>query len=125
MKQFNTVRGPLRRVSPDVAHIAQQVLMLAAIGGPDDQTQRKAFIKIIPSIYVARKRMGATFKEITVWCSRCGLNLSESTVRAYYSQLQPQLQQECDAMMEKVTRQEEAIAAKSRIQFPNDSLPKL
>lgn len=97
------VKGPLRRFSAAESLAAREILtVVAAIGAFDDTTQRKAFIGLIPSIYVLRKQHRRTFKEITALCNRSGFVLSESTVRSYYSQFQPKLQKECDALLQEV-----------------------
>lgn len=98
-KQAKT--GPLHRISSDDFIFAQEVLSIAAlIGLPYEQTQRKAVIRLIPTVYVLREKMGFTFKQITALCNRCGFTLAESTIRVYYSQLLPLLQKECDVMMQ-------------------------
>jgi len=78
------IRRPLNRISANDAFVAREVLAtLAAIGEPPEQTQRRLFIKLIPIIYVMRKRFGYTFKQITKLCHTNGLKLTQSTIRVY------------------------------------------
>ncbi len=97
------IKGPLRRFSAEESLAASELLTVwAAIGVFDDTTQRKVFVTLVPSIYVLRKQRRRTFREITLLCNRAGFRLSESTVRSYYSQFQPKLQKECDALLREV-----------------------
>ena len=69
-------QGPLKRLPHIDFFTAEEVLKSAAIFiVPEDQTQRQAFEKLIPHLYVLRN------KDLL---NQCGFNLQPSTVRDYY-----------------------------------------
>jgi hypothetical protein len=106
--------GPLRRLTSDDYFVIKRVLAITArIGIPNDQTQRKAFKKMVPTIFAVRKKTGATFQEITTLFNKCGFALKQSTVRSYYAQFLPLLQKECEAMVQELTLEEEKLGAET------------
>lgn len=114
------IKGPLRRFSAAESLAASELLTVwAAIGVFDDTTQRKAFLSLVPSIYVLRKQRRRTFKEISALCHRAGFRLTESTVRSYYSQFQPKLQKECDALLREVVSHQRTLQTESQ-RFSDD-----
>ena len=92
----STHRGPLHRVSACQSKALGLALDSALENTvPDGRTQKATLIKLIPRIYVLRELKGYTFKEITKLINLCGWRFKESTVRDYYSQMQPQLVSAC------------------------------
>ena len=90
-------KGAIRRVSAEQFTVMGDVFDIYALGvKPDEQTQRQAFRKLLPSIFVMRKLHQYTFKKITAALAQCGLKLSESTVRVYFSKMLPKYQVECE-----------------------------
>lgn len=89
-------RGKLHRVSADQSSIGHELLLqIALLIEPNDQTQRRIFSNYLPEIYFLKKKKGYTFKFITKCLKEIGLNLSASSVRAYYSEMLPKRIQEC------------------------------
>ena len=90
----------LRRISAENYSVAKEVFKtLAALGEPTELTQRRLFIQLIPHVYVLRHRYNYTFKQISRLCNECGLKLSESTIRVYYSKFALQMKAECEAAL--------------------------
>ena len=60
-----------------------------------DGLREASFAKLIPNLYVLRELKGYTFKDITKLVNLCGCRLKQSTIRDYYSEMQPQLMAAC------------------------------
>lgn len=91
----------LHRISGDNFIITKEVFRIASLlPDPDELTQRKAFRKVMPRLYVLRKNMGYSFKQITALLVKCGFKLTPSSVRTYYSEFLPGQQSECDAELQ-------------------------
>jgi len=65
---------------------------------PEDQTQRQAFEKLMPNLYVLRSK-GFSWAQITKLLNECGLHLQPSTVRTYYSEMLAARMDICQARM--------------------------
>lgn len=99
-------RGKLQRISGDQLLLGRELLLQIALRMmPDDQTQRRFFSNYLPEIYFLKEKVGCTFKSITKYLKEIGLNLSESSVRAYYSEMLPKRLQECIGRAEELTEQ--------------------
>lgn len=80
-------RGPRPRVASDAFASAEEFLKAAAfIVVPEDQSQRKAFEKLMPHLYVLRDK-GCSFAQLAGLLTKCGLNLQPSTVRRYFEEM--------------------------------------
>ncbi|MDD4978728.1 MAG: hypothetical protein PHI29_08855 [Gallionella sp.] len=96
-EKVRTRKGPIRRISGEQFLIMGDVLDIYALGlNPIEQTQRQAFRKLLPNVHVMRILHKNSFKTITAALAQCGLKLSVSTVRVYYSKMLPKYQAECD-----------------------------
>lgn len=77
-------QGPLKRLPQTDFSTAEEVLKSAAIFiVPEDQTQRQAFEKLMPHLYVLRNK-GCSILQLTDLLNQCGFSLQPSTVRDYY-----------------------------------------
>ncbi len=77
---------PLHRIPSSDFSTAEEVLKAAALlVEPDDQTQRRAFSKLMPHLYVLRSK-GCSYRQLTVMLSQCGFRLQPSTVRDYFNE---------------------------------------
>lgn len=77
-------QGPKIRVPSMDFAVAEDVLKSAAdFIIPDDQTQKKAFEKLMPHLYVLRNK-GCSFQQLTQLLTQCGFKLQPSTVRDYF-----------------------------------------
>ena len=89
-------RGKLQRISADQLSVGRELLLQIALRmKPNDQTQRRIFSSYLPEIYFLNEKVGCTFKSITKYLKEIGLNLTESSVRVYYSEMLPNRIQEC------------------------------
>jgi hypothetical protein len=94
--KIKKTRGKLQRISGDQLILGRELLLQIALRMmPDDQTQRRFFSNYLPEIYFLKEKVGCTFKSITKYLKEIGLNLSESSVRVYYSDMLPKRLQEC------------------------------
>lgn len=88
----------------------REVLLVTSIAvEPDDQTQRREFSSLLPTIYRLRNKNRFTFKQITSLLHASGIKLAESSVRVYYSQMIPLREEECIIEMEEWALVEEQI----------------
>jgi hypothetical protein len=89
-------RGKLQRFSADQLSVGRELLLQIALRmKPNDQTQRRIFSSYLPEIYFLKEKVGCTFKSITKYLKDIGMNLTESSVRVYYSEMLPNRIQEC------------------------------
>lgn len=80
-------RGPRPRVPSNAFASAEEFLKAAAfVVVPEDQSQRKAFEKLMPHLYVLRDK-GCSFAQLAGLLTKCGLNLQPSTVRRYFEEM--------------------------------------
>lgn len=92
-------RGPLHRVAATDYSTAEEVLKTAALLiVPEDQTQRQAFEKLMPHLYVLRNR-GCSWAQLTRLLTECGFKLQPSTVRTYFSEMLAARMDVCQARM--------------------------
>lgn len=92
----------LHRITAPDMHVAQELLDdAAATLAPDDQTQRKAFEALMPSMFVLRNK-GVSWAQLTALLSKAGFHLQQSTVRTYYSEM---LVRKLDVCQERMTQQ--------------------
>lgn len=98
-------RGKLLRISGDEAAFGREYLrQIAFLIEPDDQTQRRIFSSYLPQIYFLKESMGYTFKFITKCLKDTGMNLSDSSLRVYYSQMIPGRKEECVTKMKEFSQ---------------------
>lgn len=80
-------RGPWHRISAPDFSTAEEVLKAAAVlMVPEDQTQRQALEKLMPTLYVL-KNIGFSFPQLAGLLSQCGFNLQPSSVRDYFREM--------------------------------------
>jgi len=95
--------GPRARLQDTTFSTAEQVLnaaMLLIV--PDDQTQRQAIEKLMPYLYVLRKK-GCSWAQLTHLLSESGFKLQSSTVRSYYNEMLESRMDMCqDRMSEQI-----------------------
>jgi hypothetical protein len=66
---------------------AEEVLKTAAlVVVPEDQTQRQAFEKLMPHLYVLRNK-GCSWAQLAKLLAECGFKLQPSTVRSYFTEM--------------------------------------
>lgn len=91
--------GPLNRVGASDFAVAEEVLKTAALLiVPEDQTQRQAFEKLMPHLYVLRNK-GCSFSQLAKLLSEVGIKLQPSTVRSYFSEMLATRMDVCQAKM--------------------------
>jgi len=91
--------GPLQRLASLDLAAAQHVLETAALLiVPDDLTQRRAFERLMPNLYVLRNK-GFTWGQMSKLLAECKLNLQPSTVRTYYNEMLAERMDICQARM--------------------------
>ena len=79
--------GPLQRVGALDFATAEEVLKTAALlVVPEDQTQRQAFEKLMPHLYVLRNK-GCSWAQLAKLLGDCGFKLQPSTVRSYFTEM--------------------------------------
>lgn len=92
-------RGPVQRISGIDASATEDVLKAAMhLMVPEDQTQRQAFVPLMPHLYVLRRK-GCSWAQLTKLLTDCGFNLLPSTVRSYYSEELAVRQDLCEARL--------------------------
>ncbi|WP_157896855.1 hypothetical protein [Acidovorax carolinensis] len=92
-------RGPLHRVGASDFAVAEEVLKTAALLiVPEDQTQRQAFEKLLPHLYVLRNK-GCSFAQLAKLLGEVGIKLQPSTVRSYFSEMLAARMDVCQAKM--------------------------
>lgn len=91
--------GPLHRVGASDFAVAEEVLKTAALLiVPEDQTQRQAFEKLMPHLYVLRNK-GCSFLQLAKLLGEVGIRLQPSTVRSYFSEMLATRMDVCQAKM--------------------------
>ena len=65
---------------------------------PDDLSQRKAFMTLMPYLYVLRNK-GCSWSQLTTLINDCGFDLQPASVRTYYSELLADRQDICQERM--------------------------
>ena len=80
-KKCNAIRRSTRlgRSTTRVAFEATKALTT-----PDDQSQRKAFVTLMPYLYVLRNK-GCSWPKLAGLLNGCGFSLQPATVRTYYT----------------------------------------
>jgi hypothetical protein len=92
-------RGPQHRVSGLDFSTAEAVLKTAALVlVPEDQSQRQAFGKLMPHLYVLRNK-GCSFGQLAKLLTELGFNLQLSVVRNYYNEMLVERQDICQERM--------------------------
>jgi hypothetical protein len=82
-----TPRGPLQRLpGEDISTVDAVFKAAMLLLVPEDQTQRKAFERLMPYLYVLRNK-GCSWPQLTKLLGDCKIHLQPSTVRAYYSEM--------------------------------------
>jgi hypothetical protein len=77
-------QSPRVRVGAVDFSTAEEVLKAAALLiVPEDQSQRQAFEKLMPQLYVLRNK-GCSIQQLTGLLTECGFKLQPSTVRDYF-----------------------------------------
>lgn len=99
MNSSSKIPKKLRRISGDEAASCELLVLTALTREASELTQKRAFKNLMPSIYVIRTQKGLTFKEITSILKDVGLQLSESTVRAYYNEFILLCEKECKSKL--------------------------
>lgn len=114
-------RGPLQRVGAEDFTVAEEMLRTAAfLVVPEDQTQRMAFEKLMPHLYVLRNK-GCSWAQLTKLLSQCGFKLQPSSVRQYYSEMLAERMDICQARM----NEQIAILAAVRTETAGTDLSKI
>lgn len=85
----------LHRLTPTDAATIERALLLQALIGYRETTQRNEISKVLPDLYVLREAQGMTFKQLSSLLRKIGLKLSESSLRVYYCQMLPDRLAEC------------------------------
>lgn len=92
-------RGPRRRIAAKDFSSGEAVLEAAALLIiPDDQTQRQAFERLMPQLYVLKNK-GCSFHQITNLLTQIGFNLQPSVVRVYYNEILAARMEMCQSRM--------------------------
>jgi len=90
--------SPIRVAAVDFS-IAEEVLRTAGLLiVPEDQSQRKAFEKLMPHLYVLRNK-GCSWAQLAKLLGECGFKLQPSTVRTYFGELLAERMDICQARM--------------------------
>lgn len=67
--------------------VAEEVFKTAQfLMTPEDQTQKMAFRALLPYIYTMRNN-GSSWEELAKLLRACGIDLSKSSLRVYYSEM--------------------------------------
>ena len=86
---------PIKRISDIDISTAEAVLREAmTFIVPDDQSQRRAFVALMPFLYVLRNK-GCSWTQLTALINDCGFDLQPASVRAYYSEMLTERQDMC------------------------------
>lgn len=92
-------RGPIQRMPGSDFSTAEAVLKAAMLLlVPEDITQRQAFEKVMPYLYVLRNK-GCSWPQLTKLLADCGFTLQPSSVRGYYSEILATRQDICQERM--------------------------
>lgn len=92
-------RRKLQRVGAEDFSFAEEALKTAELViVPEDQTQRAAFEKLMPHLYVLRNK-GCSWPQLTGLLNKSGFKLQPSTVRTYYSEMLVKCMDLCQARM--------------------------
>jgi hypothetical protein len=92
-------RRKLQRVGAEDFSFAEEALKTAELViVPEDQTQRAAFEKLMPHLYVLRNK-GCSWPQLTGLLNQSGFKLQPSTVRTYYSEMLVKCMDLCQARM--------------------------
>lgn len=92
-------RRKLQRVGAEDFSFCEEALKTAELLiVPDDQTQRAAFERLMPHLYVLRNK-GCSWPQLTTLLNKSGFKLQPSTVRSYYSEMLLKSMNLCQARM--------------------------
>ena len=92
-------RKKLQRVAAADFSFSEEALKTAELLIiPDDLTQRAAFEKLMPHLYVLRNK-GCSWPQLTTLLNKSGFKLQPSTVRSYYSEMLLKSMNLCQARM--------------------------
>ena len=93
------VRGAIKRIASIDMSTAEAVLKAAmTLIVPDDQSQRKAFMTLMPYLYVLRNK-GCSWSQLTALITDCGFDLQPASVRTYYGEMLADRQDLCQERM--------------------------
>ena len=93
------VRGAIKRIASIDMSTAEAVLKAAmTLIVPDDQSQRKAFVTLMPYLYVLRNK-GCSWSQLTMLINDCGFDLQPASVRTYYGEMLADRQDVCQERM--------------------------
>lgn len=93
------VRGAIKRIASIDMSTAEAVLKAAmTLIVPDDQSQRKAFMTLMPYLYVLRNK-GCSWSQLTMLINDCGFDLQPASVRTYYGEMLADRQDLCQERM--------------------------
>lgn len=82
-----TPRTPRHRISAiDLAAGEAFLDIVSLLIVPDDQSQRQAFEKLMPQIYLIRNK-GYSYTQIANTLAEIGFKIKPSTVRNYYQEI--------------------------------------
>ena len=84
--------------SKDFASAEEFLKAAAYLVVPEDQTQRQAFEKLMPHLFVLRNK-GCSFVQLAGLLTQCGLNLQPSGVRRYFEEMLVDRMDACQAQM--------------------------
>lgn len=106
--------GPIQRVAATDFATAEEVLKTAELLiVPDGQSQRRAFEKLMPHLYVLRHK-GCSFSQLAKLLGDVGIKLQPSTVRAYYHEMLAERMDICQARMNEQIALMAAIRAETQ-----------
>jgi hypothetical protein len=89
------IHGQLHRISAEDFSTVEIVLETAALlAAPDKQTQRQAFEKLVPLVFVLLDT-GCSWTQIATYFAACGFNLKSSSMRTYFNKMYPSRQAIC------------------------------
>lgn len=92
-------RGVRRKVPATDFASAEAILQAAALLiVPDDQTQRQAFERLMPQLYVLKNK-GCSFLQIADLLAQVGFKLQPSAVRVYYNEILAARMEMCQSRM--------------------------
>jgi len=84
-----------------IFNLIESEKMKVVIRTTKDMTQKKAFEKLIPYLYVLRKK-NCSWAQITdLLNEKCGFNLQSGTVRTYFGEMAKKHADICQSAMEK------------------------
>lgn len=92
-------RGVRHKIPATDFASAEALLQAAALLiVPDDQTQRQAFERLMPQLYVLKSK-GCSFLQITNLLTQIGFKLQPSAVRVYYNEILAARMEMCQSRM--------------------------